>query len=62
MGSVCNGGRDMRCCTEQGPAGAEACEMIEKERSVAWSVPYFIPGGSEFAKENAEPPTTVRGA
>ncbi|CAL8465937.1 g5473 [Coccomyxa elongata] len=53
--------RDMRCCTEPGPAGAEACERIEKEHSVAWSVPYFIPGGSEFVKENAQPPTTVRG-
>lgn len=59
--SLCNGVRDMRCTREQGP-GAEACEKIEKEHSVAWSVPYFIPGGSDFMKENAQPATTVRGA
>ena len=34
--------------------------MVEKEQSVAWSVPYFIPGGTEFTTA-AQPPMSVRG-
>ncbi|KAK9902204.1 hypothetical protein WJX75_007719 [Coccomyxa subellipsoidea] len=51
--------RDLRCCTEQGIEAAGP-EMVEKEQSVAWSVPYFIPGGTEFTTA-AQPPMSVRG-
>lgn len=54
-------GRDMRSCTDQG-SGAESCERIQKEHSVAWSVPYFKPGGSDFLRRDAQPPLTVKGA
>ncbi len=60
-GSVGTGGRDMRCCTDE-QSGVEAHEKVEKKDSVAWSIPYFIVGGTEFAAKNAQPTTTVRGA
>ena len=51
--------RDLRCCPDQRPE-ATGPDVIEKEQSVAWSVPYFVPGGSDFAP-GAQPTMSVRG-
>lgn len=49
----------MRCCVEE-EAEAPAPDLVEKEQAVAWSTPYFIPGGSNFAP-GEQPLISVRG-
>lgn len=56
-----HGCRDMRSLNQGLPADEWPGEAGEG-RAPAWSVPYFIPGGSDFLRDNAQPAMTVRGA